>query len=95
MPRTARGVAAAGGSSSGGCSRSWDSSAIHGPADLAALLPVDLVEPFTTADLAARLRRPRRLAQQMTYCLRTAGIIEPADARVRNVRYRLVRPIGP
>ncbi len=56
--------------------------------DLTALLPVELAEPFTTADLAARLGRPRRLAQQMTYCLRIAGALEPADARTRNVRYR-------
>jgi hypothetical protein len=64
--------------------------AYAGVADLAALLPVDLDEPFTTADLAARLGRARRLAQQMTYCLRTAGALEPAEARTRNVRYRRV-----
>jgi hypothetical protein len=47
------------------------------PADLADLLPAKLVEPFTTADLASALGRPRRLAQQMAYCLRKMGMIEP------------------
>jgi hypothetical protein len=45
------------------------------PADLAALLPDGLAEPFTTADLAAALGRPRRLAQQMAYTLRESGAI--------------------
>jgi hypothetical protein len=63
------------------------SSAVRGADGLAAFLPAELPDPFTTADLAAALRRPRRLAQQMTYCLRAAGVVEPADARTRNVRY--------
>jgi len=44
--------------------------------DLAAMLPGGLPPAFTTADLAGALGRPRRLAQQMTYCLRRAGAIE-------------------
>jgi hypothetical protein len=72
-----------------------DRRSIRTTADLAALLPADLVDPFTTADLAARLRRPRRLGQQIAYCLRGAGVIEPVDGRVRNVRYRRTAvPIG-
>ena len=63
-----------------------------GVPDLVTLLPADLDDPFTTADLATRLGRPRRLAQQMAYCLRTAGALEPADARTRNVRYRMIGP---
>jgi len=43
--------------------------------DYARLLPVGLPDPFTTADLAASLARPRRSAQQMTYCLRETGLI--------------------
>jgi hypothetical protein len=49
---------------------------IDSPDDLASLLPVALPPAFTTADLAAALGRPRRLAQQMTYCLRRAGVIQ-------------------
>ncbi len=45
-------------------------------ADLAALLPHDLPDPFTTADLAARAKLPRRLAGQMAYCLREMGQIQ-------------------
>ena len=68
-----------------------DQRVVRDVADLSALLPPDLPDPFTTAELAAGLGRPRRLAQQMTYCLRTAGALEPADARTRNVRYRRVQ----
>jgi len=39
-------------------------------AHLATLLPEGLPDPFTTADLAARAKLPRRLAGQMAYCLR-------------------------
>lgn len=45
------------------------------PAALATLLPDGLPPGFTTADLAETLRCHRRLAQQMTYCLRETGVI--------------------
>lgn len=45
------------------------------PEDLADLLPDDLPDPFTTADLAERLGRPRWLTQKMAYCLREAGVL--------------------
>jgi hypothetical protein len=51
------------------------------PADLASLLPSNLVEPFTTADLAAIMGKRRRLAQQMAYCLRELGIISSVGKR--------------
>lgn len=57
-------------------------------ADLAALLPADLPDPFTTADLATALGRPRRLAQQATYCLRSIGAIAAVGTRGRSVEYR-------
>jgi hypothetical protein len=46
------------------------------PADAAGLLPADLPDPFTTADIAEGLDRPRWLAQKMAYCLRAMGVIE-------------------
>ena len=49
---------------------------IDSPETLVALLPSAVPPRFTTADVAAALRRHRRLAQQMTYCLRRAGVIE-------------------
>ncbi len=58
------------------------------PADLLALVPDDLAEPFTTADLAAALGRPRRLAQQMTYCLRELDLITAVGTRRRSGLYR-------
>jgi hypothetical protein len=46
------------------------------PADAARLLPAALADPFTTSELATALARPRRLAQQMAYCLREMGGLE-------------------
>jgi len=69
-----------------------DSHTIAGPADLAALLPAVLPECFTSADLALRLTRPRRTAQQLAYCLRKLGAVEAVGARGRAVEYRLVAP---
>jgi len=59
------------------------------PGDLAALLPSDLPSPFTTKDLAQSLHQPRRLAQQMTYCLRKMGVIEMVEKIGRAHAYRL------
>ncbi|MBN2303753.1 MAG: hypothetical protein JXQ72_04715 [Anaerolineae bacterium] len=58
------------------------------PAGLAALLPDDLPESFTTADLAAGIGRPRRLAQQMAYCLRALDVIAVVGKRGNAVLYR-------
>jgi hypothetical protein len=45
------------------------------PEDLADLLPQNLPEPFTTADLAEQLGRPRWLTQKMAYCLRESEVL--------------------
>jgi hypothetical protein len=45
------------------------------PADYAALLPDGLPAPFTSADLAERLGKPRYLAQKMVYCLRKMELL--------------------
>ena len=57
------------------------------PADLAALLPDGLPEPFTTADLAAGLARPRPLAQAMAYCLREMGAIRAVGKKGNTILY--------
>lgn len=57
--------------------------------DLAGLLPDDLKETFTTADLAEKLGRPRRAAQQMAYCLRKVGEIAAVGKRGNAVVYRV------
>ena len=57
------------------------------PQDLAALLPDSLVDPFTTADLAQGLGKPRWLAQKMAYCLREMGVITAAGKKGRAFLY--------
>ena len=54
---------------------------IRGVTDLAALLPPGLPEPFTTEDLALGLGRPRRIAQQMAYCLRRVDVLVAVGKR--------------
>ena len=58
-------------------------------ADLAALLPADLPEHFTTAHLANAIARPRRVGQQMAYCLRETGAIEIAGKDRSSLLYRI------
>lgn len=57
------------------------------PADLADLIPPELADPFTTSRLADALGRPRRLAQQMAYCLREMGAIVAAGKEGRAILY--------
>jgi hypothetical protein len=51
--------------------------------ELAALLPGSVPQPFTNTDLVESLSITTRLAQQMTYCLRHAGIIVLVGKRDR------------
>jgi hypothetical protein len=57
------------------------------PRDVACLLPAGLPDRFTTADLAARLGRPRFEAQRLAYCLRAAGVIEATGKRGGSIEY--------
>lgn len=57
------------------------------PSCLGELLPAALPDPFTTADLARALGRPRWLAQKMAYCLRKMNLIEPTGYQKRSVLY--------
>jgi hypothetical protein len=61
------------------------------PTDLAALLPPTLPTPFTTAQLAAAVHIPRRLAQQMAYCLRHWELLLPIGKERNAVLYQ---PVG-
>jgi hypothetical protein len=65
-----------------------DDRVFENPGDLATLLPADLADPFTTADLAEANGKPRRLAQRMTYCLRAMGVIEMVGKDGRSILYR-------
>jgi len=53
-----------------------DSAQFHTATDLADLLPQSLFEAFTTAELAKAIGQRRRIAQQMTYCLKHMGALE-------------------
>ena len=57
------------------------------PADYAALLPADLVYPFTTRYLAKTMGVPRWLAQRSAYCLRKMGAIQATGKRGRSIVY--------
>lgn len=59
------------------------------PDDLLTLLPDDLPAEFTTADIAARGKVPRWLAQKMAYCLRKTGGIATVAQRGRLRVYRI------
>jgi hypothetical protein len=63
---------------------------IRGVGDLAMLLPPGLPDRFTTGELATRLGRSTRIAQQMAYCLRLAEVVVPVGRRGRGVDYRRV-----
>lgn len=59
------------------------------PADLADLLPGDLPEEFTTADIATALGKPLSIAQKMVYCLRHSGTLTITGKQGRSALYRL------
>jgi hypothetical protein len=60
------------------------------PADAAGMLPSELPEEFDTSELAQAAGIDRRLAQQMAYCLRAMGVLEPAGKRKGAVVHRAV-----
>lgn len=60
------------------------------PDDLAAMLPPDLPDPWTTADLAALAAIPRRTAQQAAYVLRANERIRELGRSRAGVAYQRV-----
>ena len=62
------------------------------PEDLLGLLPGDLPDPFTTADVAKGLGRTRHLAQEVAYCLREAGVLAVTGRSKTGIEY--ARPNG-
>jgi hypothetical protein len=61
------------------------------PADVLAALPALPAEPFSTRELAALMGSGTLLAQRTLYCLRMAGIVEPAGKRGRAPLHALAR----
>ena len=56
--------------------------------DLYSLIEGPLPEAFSTADLAAAMGQPRRLAQKMAYCLRVSGAAELCGKAGNALLYR-------
>lgn len=66
---------------------------IDTPADLLALLPPELPQPFTTADIVAATGRPKRLARRAVYCLERCGVISRLPRSGRLVEYARARDV--
>jgi hypothetical protein len=64
-----------------------ESRVFEDPQDMAVFIPPALLEPFTTLDLARATGKPRRLAQQMAYCLREMGVITPVGKERNAILY--------
>lgn len=64
----------------------------EGPDDLLALVPLGLPQRWTTADLALAMHHPRRLAQQMAYCLRHLGLVESVGKEGNAILYETRGP---
>ena len=65
----------------------FDHVSFHHPGDFLAAIPSTLEEPFTTADLARATGRPRRVAQQIAYCLREMSAIVAIDRKKSGILY--------
>jgi hypothetical protein len=63
---------------------------IASPSAAASLLPPGLPDLFDTAQLAEAASVDRRLAQQMTYCLRAMGVLDTAGKRGNAILHRRV-----
>jgi hypothetical protein len=57
------------------------------PADIAAMIPPSLAEPFSTSDLATAIGQPRWLARRMAYCLRNVGALDPVGKQGNAILY--------
>jgi len=60
------------------------------PEELLELVPLGLPVPFTTADLAEGLQKPRALAQKLAYCLRALELVELSGKSGNAHLYQLV-----
>jgi hypothetical protein len=67
---------------------------IDTPADLLSLLPADLPDPFTTADIVAATGCSSRLAGRAVYCLERSGAIARLPRHGRHVTYSRVPAIA-
>jgi len=68
----------------------YETVALRHSGDYLGLIPVGLPKAFGTADLATAIKRPRRIAQQVAYCLRNGGLIEKTGAQGKAIMYARV-----
>ncbi len=71
-----------------------ESHRFEGPTDLLALLPGELTDPFTNADLAEALGVQRQLAERATYCLRKLALVQRDGKRGRAWLHRRTDAAG-
>lgn len=64
------------------------------PADFQRLLPENAPQPFSSKDIASKLRIPRRLATKMLYCMRGMGIIELVGKNGRMLSFKRIADVG-
>jgi len=62
---------------------------LESPKDYRALLPPELMRPFTNRELSEALRLPPRLSTKMTYCLKAMGVLTIVGKRSRANLYSL------
>jgi hypothetical protein len=65
----------------------FETVALREIADYRAMIPAGLPPAFATSDIARAIGRPRRVGQQVAYCLRSGGLIEQVGAQGRAIVY--------
>ncbi len=71
-----------------------DQQLFESPEDMVTFIPSELSQPFTTADLAVAIGRPRSFAQKMACCLREMGVIAQVGTRTRAILYERTAAAG-
>ena len=68
----------------------YETVSLRNRADYVSMIPIGLAKEFVTSDLATAIRRPRRVAQQVAYCLRSGGFIEKVGSQGNAIVYAKV-----
>lgn len=68
----------------------YETVALRGRADYLSMVPPGLASEFVSLDLANAIGRPRRVAQQVAYCLSRGGLIERVGAQGNAIVYARV-----
>ena len=71
-----------------------DEHVFNGPHDMEPLIPTNLPNSFTTAELSRALKSPRRVAQKMVYCLERMNLLTRIAKRGNAIVYRRSKPLA-